>query len=327
MTAYRHHPVDAAARPGQVDEDLLADICRRYYLQDASKIDIARSLGLSRFKVARLLEVARSTGIVHISVAVPSRVDRSLSAELAARLGLDRCVVVDTAGSETQMRQDVAVAAARLLPGLVREGALLGLTWSRAIDAMVTALDTLPWCTAVQLSGSLAAPAGDPTAADVVQRVARVAGGVAHQVHAPLVVDDPAIAAALRRQPGIRDTLQLAARLDVSVVAIGAWRDGCSTVWQAVSPSIRTAGRRAGAVAEVSGRLLGADGAAVISPLDDLVIGASLEQLRRPPVRVALVSGPHRAQAAAAAASAGIVTTLVTTGETAREMLAINDPG
>ena len=40
---------------------------------------------------------------------------------------------------------------------------------------------------------------------------------------------------ALRRQPGIADTLALADSLDVSVVAIGAWRSGCSTVWDAVS--------------------------------------------------------------------------------------------
>jgi DNA-binding transcriptional regulator LsrR (DeoR family) len=150
---------------------------------------------------------------------------------------------------------------------------------------------------------------------------------VAHAIHAPLVVDDAAVAAALRRQPGIRDTLQLAGTLDVSVIAVGAWRAGCSTVWEAVPPSVRRAGTRAGAVAEVIGRLLDAEGAPVGSPLDDLVIGTSLPQLSRAAVRVAVVSGPQRAPAVVAAVRAGLITTLVTTADVARDVLRTPDAG
>lgn len=302
-------------------DELLAEISRRYYLSDETKVEIARSLGLSRFKVARMLAHAREQGIVQISIAVPGRIDSALSTELARRLDLARCVVVDTAGSELFARQQVAAAAAHLLPGLIPEGALLGITWSRAVAAMVDAVGGLPRCTAVQLSGSLPTAAGAATTVDLVQRVSRLAGGVAHQVPAPLIVDDPAVAAALRRQPGIRDTLQLADRLDVSVVAVGAWQAGCSTVWEAVPPAVRQAGLAAGAVGEVSGRLLDAAGCPVVSPLDDLVVGASLAQLQRPAERVALISGPRRARAAIAAARAGLVTTLVTTSSLAREVL------
>lgn len=319
----------AVAKPTaspDIDAELLAEISRRYYLEDVSKVDIARSLGLSRFKVARLLEAARATGIVRISVAVPGAVDQSLSAALADRLGLNRCVVLDTTGSDiVGARHQVAAAAAGMLRSIVKEGDLLGLSWSRAVDAMVdTLVNTsaeLPRCTVVQVAGSLPTPSGGPATVDLVQRVARLVGGVAHAVHAPLVVDDATVATALRRQPGIRDTLQLVDGLDVSVVAVGAWRPGCSTVWDAVSPAVRQAGVRGGAVAEVTGRLLAADGDPVVSPLDDLVIGASLEQLRRPAERVAIVSGPHRVPATLAAARGGLVTVLVTTGDIARGVL------
>jgi DNA-binding transcriptional regulator LsrR (DeoR family) len=55
---------------------LAAAVARRYYLEGETKVEIAGQLGLSRFKVARLLEEARASGIVrtdgrrhHLSVA------------------------------------------------------------------------------------------------------------------------------------------------------------------------------------------------------------------------------------------------------------------
>ncbi len=311
-------------KPGAVDgadedQSLLADIARRYFLADESKVDIAASLGISRFKVARMLALARERGVVRISIVAESAVDRALSDELADHLGLRRCVVVETAGSDSDTRRQVAAAAAQILPDIVREGDLLGMSWSRAVEAMVEVMTDLPRCSVVQLAGSIWSTGGG--ASDLVYRAARLAGGVAHAVHAPNVVDDPGVAAALRRQPGISETLQLADGLDVSVVAVGAWRHGCSTIWEAVPQAVRDAGAQAGAVGEVTGRLIDAQGGAVHSPLDDLVIGASLAQLTGASERIALVSGPHRAASTVAAVRAGLVTTLVTNADVARAVL------
>lgn len=302
-----------------VGDELLADIARRYYLDDVSKVDIGHSLGLSRFKVARCLDLARARGIVKISVATPATVNAPLSEQLAERLGLAGCLVVEATGGVRSAREQVAAAAAGALPGLLDDGDLLGLTWSRTVERMVDLLSELPHCSVVQLAGSFSPAYGDGL--DLVHRAARLSGGVAYAVPAPLVVDEPGVAAALRRQPGIADTLRMADGLDVSVVSIGAWQAGCSTVWDAVPASVQDAGRQAGAVAEVSGRLLDADGAPVESMLDHLVVSASVEQLRRPAQRMAMVSGADRAVPTVAAVRAGLVSTLVTTAHVARAIL------
>ena len=57
---------------------------RRYFLDGASKSEIAEELGISRFKVARLLEAARRDGIVRIEIGTPSDIDVELSTELTA---------------------------------------------------------------------------------------------------------------------------------------------------------------------------------------------------------------------------------------------------
>ena len=46
--------MEFTARPAQLI--LIASVARRYYLEGRSKVEIAEELGLSRFKVARLLE-------------------------------------------------------------------------------------------------------------------------------------------------------------------------------------------------------------------------------------------------------------------------------
>jgi len=321
----------SSARSAAAEEYLIADVARRYYLQDQTKVQVAAAVGISRFKVARLLEQARATGVVTIHVRLPGGHDEPMSAELATALGLRRCVVVQPSapGNSSLADQRVAVAAAAgaVLPDLVRAGDRLGLAWSRTVDAMVDRLARLPHCALVQLVGTLHESAGGGTA-DLVRRAAQLSGGTSHPINAPLFVDSPEAAAALRRQLGIRDTLAMADDLDVAVVAVGAWRPGCSTVWDAVPESVRREGTLAGAVAEVSGRLLGAGGEPVVTALDDMVMGATVSQLRSAAERVALVVGPHRAEATVAAVRAGLVTTLVTTTELAREVLRLPDlPG
>jgi hypothetical protein len=44
------------------------EVARLYYLDTRSKVQIAAELGITRFKVARLLELARVGGIVRITV-------------------------------------------------------------------------------------------------------------------------------------------------------------------------------------------------------------------------------------------------------------------
>ena len=61
---------------------LAVAVARRYYLRDESKVDIARFLGVSRFKVARLLSLARSSGLVHVEIREPREAPDSVAAQL-----------------------------------------------------------------------------------------------------------------------------------------------------------------------------------------------------------------------------------------------------
>src|SRR4029079_2065394 len=97
----------SVGRYGHVEDDgpaelvMLAAIARRHHLHNQSKVEIADELGISRFKVARMLEAARERGLVRIEIVRQGSLDVDASARLQERFGLAHGVVVDTADADT----------------------------------------------------------------------------------------------------------------------------------------------------------------------------------------------------------------------------------
>jgi DNA-binding transcriptional regulator LsrR (DeoR family) len=306
---------------------LAASIARRFYLDGMSKVDIGQEFGISRFKVARILAEARERGLVRVDIRLPGSSDGDLSAGLRDALGLRRVIVLDhPAEPEASLRQHLAEVTADLLAEIVVDGDVLGLTWSRTLQATNAALTRLARCTVVQLAGTLARPELETGTVEMVRRAAAVGGGRAYAIYAPLVVPDAATAASLRSQPGIADALRCFDDLTKAVVSIGHWSQHHSTVWDAVTSSERRRYRGLGACAEVSGRLFDADGNALHTDLDDRLIAISVDQLRAVPEVVAISAGAGRAGAVEAVVKAGFVTTLVTDATCARAILGDEQP-
>lgn len=304
------------------DEELGVLVARRYHLADQSKVEIAKAFGLSRFQVARLLAEARRNGTVRIEVGRPGRLDQELARELQAHLGIPRAVVVSTRpGDGAAAMRHVATTLGTVLGEVVREGDVVGVAWSRAIEAMTRQLTRLRPCTLVQLAGALHFPGDRLGSVEVIRQMAAVAGGTALPVYVPLVVDDAATAHGLRHQPEIAEVLAMADRLDVAVLSVGTWRASGSAVFEAVGEDLRSEGITRGACGEVSGRLFDRDGAPVPTALDDRVVGVTVEQLRRAPTRVVTSHGAYRAEATVAAVRAGLVSTLVADDDLARAVL------
>src|SRR3954469_361910 len=301
---------------------LTASVARRYYLDGRSKVEIADEFRLSRFKVARLLELARTSGLVRIDIGYPGSIDVSLSGRLQDAYGLQHAIVVDTVDDHpTSLRTQVGRAAAELLSEIVTAADVLGLGWARSLMAMRGALTSFAACSVVQLTGALRRPDVDDSSIELVRDVARVAGGPASYFYAPMIVPDATTATALRRQPEVARAIDRFASVTKAVVGVGGWDPPASTVHDAISPMERKALRRLGVLADVSGVFLDADGTAVQAPLTERIIGIRAAQLHRIPEVIAIAYGPEKATATRAAITGGYVTGLVTHTTFARALL------
>ena len=132
----------SAMRMGPAELVQAAAMARRFYLEGKSKIQIAEEFGVSRFKVARVLETALERDLVRIEIRVPAELDAERSDALRARYGLRHAVVVESPAEaeETPDPENLGEVAADLLGELVNEGDVLGLAWGRSTIHMAAAL-------------------------------------------------------------------------------------------------------------------------------------------------------------------------------------------
>jgi DNA-binding transcriptional regulator LsrR (DeoR family) len=302
---------------------LTASVARRYYLDGRSKLDIAEEFGVSRFKVARLLETARATGLVHLEIRHPGNVDVDLSDQLRSTLGLRHAIVVDTLDEDpVQLRAQIGRAGGELLSEIVTGDDVLGLGWARSLIAMRDSMTALQPCPVVQLTGALSRPDVDGSSIELVRDVARLGGGEPYFFYAPMIVPDATTAAVLRSQPEVVRSLDKAALVTKAVVGLGSWDPPYSTVWDAISPAERSELHERGVRADVSGILLSADGEPVRASLADRLIGIDADRLRQIPDVIALVYAAEKAEAVRIAVRGGYVTSLVTHTRLAQAILA-----
>ena len=303
-----------AAHPrGPAQLVLTASVARRYYLDGRSKVEIAEEFSLSRFKVARLLDDARSSGLVRIEIGHPGVVDVELSARLMEALGLTHCVVTDTPDDHpTTLREHLGAAAAELLTEIVTPDDVLGLSWARSVSAMAAELRVLAPVPVVQLTGALARPGADDSSIELVREVARVGGGPAYFFYAPMAVSDPVTARALRGQPEVARAFGLIGSVTKAVAGVGAWEPEQSTLYDATGEAECDELRAAGVCAEVSGVLIDDTGEPVSAPLTERMIGITAAQMRAVPEVIGIVYGLAKARAVSAAVRGGYVDSLVT---------------
>lgn len=299
---------------------LAAAVARRHYLDDRSNLEIAAEFGLSRFKVARLLDRARAEGLVRIDIVDPYSVDTRLSERLRDALGIRRALVL---AAVTDARTEIGALAARHLRDVLEPGSTLGIAWSRSTQALVEHLHLAP-CTVVQLCGvirKVASADDEVQSVELVRQAARQCHGTAVTFYAPLVLPDASATATLRRQPGIADALRFCERLSAAVIAIGQWEPCASTVHDALPFRERVAFGRAGAIAETAGMLFDEHGKQLPNGLQKRVVAITERQLRRTPEVIALVCEPERAPAIRSLMRSGLVSTLITHRAVAERLL------
>ncbi len=299
--------LDALRAP---DAALASEVTRRYYLDDQSKTAIAAAMAISRFKVARLLDSARASGMVRIEVVDASGVDGDLSARLRTAFSLRRCIVVTCEDTSSSVRERVGSAGAQVISDLVGADDVLGLPWARTVAELLRFLTTLPHVPVVQLCGSLVIP-GQGSPVDIVRRAADLSGADAWVYYSPLILDNAESAGSMRRQPAVRAAMERVPSVTVAVVSIGAWCSGQSTIHDAVPEEVRADVARQGVVGEALGVFFDGDGTAVHPEVSERMVTITAEQLHGIPQVVALATGAVKVEAVRGFLRGGYANSLV----------------
>jgi DNA-binding transcriptional regulator LsrR (DeoR family) len=294
-------------------------IARRYFLEGRSKVEIAAEYGISRFKVARILETALAEGTVRIEINVPGHLDVELSDRLRATYGLQHSLVIDTPDNDEMRRGELGRAVGQLLSEVLTAEDVLGVGWGRTLASMSDGLTELAPCPVVQMSGVVGSVSANSM--ELLRRLTGISGGPAFPIYAPLLVSDAATARGLRQQAGIKAAFARFGQITKAAIAVGSWNPPNSQLHDIMSEHERADMRTHGVQADISATLLSAAGEPLAPEIDARSVAISAEQLRQIPEVIAVAGGADKADAVTAVLRGGYATSLVTDVHLARLLL------
>ncbi|MDI9628429.1 MAG: sugar-binding domain-containing protein [Acidobacteriota bacterium] len=295
-----------------------------YYYGRLTQAQIAEQLVTSRWTVGRLLEQARETGIVRITIEHPLARHHQLEVELRQQFGVSSAIVVPGQADSSVTLQAVCRAAAQQLTALRPRPKVLGVSWGRTTSRVATALPEGwdPGVTVVQTNGGLAIDgAGHVSAA--LRTIAERGPGRVRMMPAPTIVQSVTLARALAQDPAVAGTLGLAANARTIVYSPGSATSTSVLIDSGYLTVAEVAQlQRRGVVGDVLSHFVDASGRIVDEELDARTISINLDSLRQCPNSIAVVSGAEKASAARAILAAGLCTTIITDAELAAVLLA-----
>ena len=308
-------------RPLQRVQAALA--ARRYFIGQQTKSQIADALGISRFKVARLIDAAIDQRIVEFVINEPDDLNAELGEAIRARYGLKAALVLDGDDlSTSQLTTPLGNLAASLLDETLVDGQLVGVAWGRTLAAMAKALGHLPKVDVVQVAG---APLGleiSQNPVELVHRLASRSGGNGYPVYGPMWTEDPVLAQRLRQEPAVATAMAKYDDIDVLVVGIGSWNPAESCLCSGFPAEWRQGALAAGVQADLCGTLIDREGREQASPLDAQGLTITSAQLRRIPDVIGIGGGLEKADAILAVLRGEWIDILVTDAGVARRLLA-----
>jgi DNA-binding transcriptional regulator LsrR (DeoR family) len=293
----------------QMSVDAAIHVSHLYFKRRLTKQQIAARLGISRFKVARLLDDALERGLVRIEIAEEIPLSGERGRELESEFGLELALVA-RAGAGLDPVEAAARVAASWLPQLLGPKDILGVAWGSTIQRTVQAIPAAPSVPVVQICGAIAGVDAGEGPAEVAWQLAERLGGRYHPLPAPAVLASRAARDEMLANHAVAPTAELFDRVTLALVGIGSLEgEGSSALLS--SGAVAHEDVPDGAVGDLLVHVFDAEGRLLETPLTDRAIQLSSEQLRAARV-LAVAAGPGKARAIRGALRTGLVDVLVT---------------
>ena len=301
--------------PNDYSDDRLRLIARLYYVDGLGQNEVAKFARVSQAKVSRLLALARERGIVRISVADYEPRRRELEDQLRARCGLAQVIVIKSGeGLEgPELRRAVGHFGAAWVDEVLAPRDVVALAGGRTIHELVHHLPAgrHKALTVVQAMGSVAPNASVFDAQEIGRVMTQRLGGTFLSLNAPAFIPEKRTRDALMTLDQVRTVHENLDRARVALVGLGTLANSVFVERGTLDAAMGRELQRAGAVGEVCGRFINANGNECATAWRDRVISVSLAQLRRIPTVIGIVSGSDRTAAIRAAIAGRIIKSLV----------------
>ena len=309
--------------------ELLAKVASKYYEEEKTQSIIAKEMGISRVKVYRLLKEAKSKDVVTITINWPIKQALNLEDELVETFHLKRAFVIQNQQSlEMPMKTLMGRVIANYLETFLADGMTMAICMGTSTYEVIQAINPnfRVKVRVAQAVGSLPFKTTGKDSASLARMLSEKLGGEVVYLTSPMIANSPEAAQILRNQMDIKNTLEAARNADVVLSGIGRL-DPTNSIQ--VRSKIMTSEEmvklvNAGAVADVLGQIIMANGQKMKCDLNERIIGLSYEEITKVPNSIALALGTDKAKAILGVLRSGTINVICTDNITAAAVLDLN---
>lgn len=299
-------------------------VARRYFSEMKTKVEIAEELGVSRFKVARLIDEAIEQEYVKFIFPKQQALDEEIARNLCEKYSLTDAVVLPASeawSTQEQLNVKLGGITANYLSETLQEGMKFGMAWGRVLSSTVSQLVSLPSLDVVQLSGVHPGIEFSQGPIDLIHKIAAISHGKAHPMYVPMWVDDESLARKLADDQAVLDTQKFYSCMDVVITGIGAWKTGSSSLCDIFPTAWRESLMQQNIAADVCVTLVSSEGEILDSPMNRLGFGITTEQLRATKKVIGVAGGEEKYEGIVASLKSGLLNVLITDFDTAIKLL------
>ncbi|NQX06107.1 MarR family transcriptional regulator [Rathayibacter sp. VKM Ac-2856] len=301
--------------------DVVYQAARMYYLEDATQVEIAARLDVSRPTVSRLIAEARRLGLVQISVIDPF-VDENtgLADALREALGLNAVHLAPVTHSATLGRDLAVPVAAAIADMQLGVGDALLMSLGRTVHDLASSgmLPPLPGVTIVPAVGGQAEPQSWFQTNEITRMAAAATGARSSFLFAQ-ALPSPAMRSGLEADPAFLQVRALWSSAKGALLGIGAPTATRHELSAGLPSDEHLFDEAAG---DVCLNFFRADGSAVEFPGSERMVRVSRADLAALPHAVGVAVGVDKAPSILGAVRGSLINALVTDAVTARAVLA-----
>lgn len=298
-------------------------------MEGLTQAQIAERLGLTRIRVNRLLQEARSSGLVRITL--NSRITSCVAMEerLKGQCGLRDAAIVPTPDDPDLVPVLLGAAAGEYLSKFVTERPVstIGVGWGATLRETIRQITPAdhPALLVTSMMGGLTR-GSELNSFEIAIELARRFNAQSSYLAAPIYAGSPESRDIIVAQDVFREVLDRVAAVDLALLSLGDLTPRSLLIRNGLPRDVTASALAAcGAVGDVLGQFLDRHGQPIDHPINRRVIGLPLAELDRIGTVVLAAGGLNKTEIVAAALRRGIADVLVCDEKTAAAALKLLD--
>lgn len=302
-----------------------------HYTRGKTMGAIARSFGVSRSTVSRLLTWAREAGLVEIRIRPGQLGNSDVATEIVDKYQLEACLAIPAGSlSPGERFEATAARATTLIDTLLESDMVIAVSWGTMVNALSLGLKprNVVNCQIVQLNGfGNAITTGAHYSNRIYERFGDVYNAYVQQYPVPLFFDSEEARETLLRESSIARIRRLQHAADLVLFNVGTVEDFLPNSPYLAGYNVGSREveeiRKDGVVGEIAATYFSSDGATSSVDINARTSGPNLERLKSARYRICATSGEHKVRALKAALEGGYISHLVVDTDTAASLLSL----